>query len=122
MRRLAALALSVCFLGLGSGLLRFAHELSHELAHADAGSQPAASSAAPGETSHGHHPHPPHHHDESSCELHAMLNAPLVLTRAPHTVNQPILLVTFLRFLPAPVERLRLPARIDCRGPPALLA
>ena len=125
MRRFAALVLAVCFLGLGSGGLRFAHEFEHELAHelthaqADAASQAAGTSPADPPT----HPHDHRHpHDESTCELHALLNAPLVLTQAQPLIAKSGLLVTFVRLLATPVERLRLPARIDCRGPPALMA
>lgn len=122
MRRVAALLLVVGLLSLGSGSLDFAHELAHRL------EEPPANAAAPShdqrhDAHHHHHPHDHRHpHDEFTCHLYALLNAPLALTQAPKMLVGVGLLVGFLTLLFTPTERLRLPTRINCRGPPASLA
>ena len=108
----AALLASLCFLGLGSGVLRFAHDAEH--ARADARVAAAARAAGLPVDPAGRHTH-----DESNCDVHALLNAPLVAPQAVPLLVQFGLFVAFLTLLSTPVERLRLPARIHCRGPPA---
>ena len=116
MRRVLPLVLAACILGLGSGVLRFAHEADH--AHADACAEEAAGITG---AHHGTHDHPlpgHHHHDESNCDLHALLNLPLAVTPAVVLLLQFGLFVAFLTLFATPLEQLRLPTRIDCRGPP----
>ena len=110
--RVAALLLSLCFVGLGSGVLRFAHDAAH--AHDDARVDAAARAAGLPVDPAGRHAH-----DESNCDLHALLNAPLLAAQTVPLLVQLGLFVAFLTLLSNPVTRLRLPARIDCRGPPA---
>jgi hypothetical protein len=101
MHHVAAIVLAMCFLGLGSGLLRFTHELEHAHDH---------------DRDHDHHPH-----DASNCEVHALLNAPLAVTPVVTLLVHLGVFVAFLTLLATPVARLRLPGRIDCRGPPSCL-
>jgi hypothetical protein len=112
MRRVSTALLLLCFLGLGSGALRFAHDAAH--ARDDARLESAARSAGLPVPTHDRHPH-----DESNCDLHALLNAPLALTHVTPLLVQLGLFVAFLTLLTTPVTHLRLPARIDCRGPPS---
>jgi hypothetical protein len=111
MHRVGAAILLLCFLGLGSGALRFAHDAAHR--QHDARLEHAARAAGIPIEPKDHHPH-----DESNCDLHALLNAPLALTNETPLLVQLGLFVAFLTLLSTPVARLRLPARIDCRGPP----
>jgi hypothetical protein len=115
MRRLSTALLLLCFLGLGSGALRFAHDAAH--AWDDARRESAARLAGVPVSPHDHHPH-----DETNCDLHALLNAPLALAHVTPLLVQLGLFVAFLTLLTTPVARLRLPSRIDCRGPPPCLA
>jgi hypothetical protein len=115
MQRVAAVLLAVCFLGLGSGVLRFAHEAEH--ARQDATADATLAAGLPGMPA-GHNHDGRHHHNESTCELHALLNAPLALTPVVTVLVHLGLFVAFLTLLSTPVARLRLPARINCRGPP----
>lgn len=112
MRGAAALVLALCFLGLGSGVLRFAHDRAHasEDARLDAA---ARAQGLPVDPASGRQ------HDESNCDLHALLGAPLAVTSAVPVLVQLGLFLAFLTMLSAPVARLRLPGRIDCRGPPS---
>jgi hypothetical protein len=113
-RRVFPLLLVACFLGLGSGLLRFAHENHH--AHEDALAD-AAAQCVPADHGGDDHQHP-RRHDESTCDLHALLNAPLTVAPVVTLLVHLGLFVAFLTLLTTPLARLRLPARIDCRGPP----
>ena len=111
MRRWVAVILVTSFLGLGSGTVRFAHDFTHDCHHAVADAAPGAADP-PAEPQDHDHPH------ESSCELHAVLNAPLVLAQAPSPQVELRRCVESQPLRPTPVQRLRLPTRIDCRGPP----
>ena len=110
MHRFAAILLAACFAALGTGVLRYAHDAAH--AYADAHGSDGAVHAPD-------HDHVPPHHDETNCEVHALLNAPIV---GPGVVPALVLLGLFVAFLtllaPRPV-RARVLARIDCRGPPS---
>jgi hypothetical protein len=112
-RCLAGILLLLTFASTGSGALARLHDLAH---------------ARQDHHGHGHddgdHEHVPAPaqpvHDETNCELHAMLRAPLM---AGTTVPVLILLGLFAAFLTQLAPRLhsqRVPARIDCRGPPVL--
>jgi heme A synthase len=102
-QRLAAIVLATCFAALGTGALRFAHDASH--AYADA-RHPEGSGSVP-------------QHDETNCDLHALLNAPLMHAGAVPLLVLLGLFVAFLTVLaPQPVS-VRVLSRIDCRGPPS---
>jgi hypothetical protein len=111
-RRVSITLLLLCFLGLGSGALRFAHDAAH--ARDDARIETAARAAGVPVDPKDRHPH-----DESNCDLHALLKAPLAVAPVIPLLVQLGLFVAFLTLLVSPVTRLRLPARIDCRGPPS---
>jgi hypothetical protein len=108
-RRAAAIVLLLVFALLGTGALRFVHDLGH--AHEDAAARAEHGGGG------GHHGLPVH--TEWNCELHALLTGPIVATSA---VPLLILLGLFVAFLteltPAAVPR-RPAFRFDCRGPPA---
>ena len=92
-RRLLVTVLALALLALGTGALQYAH--NHE--HAD-------------------HATP---HDESTCFLHAQLQAPLI-----SAANVPLLIlaglfVAFLTLLTSQPVSHRPLLSLDCRGPPA---
>ena len=110
-KRCAPVLLVLSFTALGSGLLRHAHDAAHarEDAHLAAAREEAPSKPVP----------LPAHHDETNCEFHALLNAPLIHDSAVPVLVLLGLFVAFLTLLaPQPVT-VRLIRRIDCRGPPA---
>ena len=117
LRHAAPILLITCFLALGSGALRFAHDAQHAMEDAAASRcfEPAAGGEHHSPGPHRHH-HP--HHDESNCATHALLSAPLLASTAVPVLVSLGLLLAFLTLLSPPVAQLRLPARIDCRGPP----
>ena len=116
LRYTAPTLLVACFLALGSGALRFAHDAQH--AREDAARAACAEAGVGGERhSHGRDHHH-RHHDDSNCALHALLGAPLLALGAVPVLVQLGVFVAFLTLLAPPLARLRLPARIDCRGPP----
>jgi hypothetical protein len=101
--RFSAILLLLAVAAVGSGALRYAHELEHAShdAHHDEDS-----------------PAPPH--DESNCFTHAQLKLPML--GAGHV---PVLVcigifVAFLTLLHAPVRSRRPFLLLDSRGPPAL--
>ena len=112
MRRLGAVVLAVCFLGLGSGALRFVHDAEHAREDARVAAD-AREAGLPVD------PAGPRHHDESNCDLHALLSAALAVTHVVPLLVQLGLFVAFLTLLAARVDGLRLVQRIHCRGPPA---
>jgi hypothetical protein len=107
-RRLSIL-LALWFAVLGTGGLEYLHNLDHiredarVTAAANAEGRPTP--AAP-------------IHDDSNCDVHAQLHAPLL---AGHCVPPLLVLTHFVPFEP-PVNILPVcrgtPERIDCRGPP----
>jgi hypothetical protein len=108
--------LILCFGALGSGLLGYAHNAVHalqdarEVAHAFTNRTDAMPAPAPAPA--------PRHHDETNCDLHAQLSAPLM-----HSAVVPLLvflglLVAFLTQLAPPLVTQRVITRLDCRGPP----
>ena len=110
MRRIGAIVLALCFVALGTGALRFAHDKAH--AYADARAARSGS---------GSDSDPLPHHDETNCDLHALLNAPLMPAGAVPLLVLLGLFVAFLTLLaPQPVS-VRVARRIDCRGPPSFL-
>ena len=121
MRRLATLVLAACFLGLGSGWLRFAHDSVHDCLHAAMEAAGATHADESQDESH-RHGDGEHAHDEAACELRAVLNAALVLPQAAPPVVQAGPPLAFVTPRCQTVPGLRLPARIQCRGPPAAAA
>ena len=113
MRRFPAILLLIAVATLGSGALRYAHEMAHADAHlAD----------AHGHSGHGHGEAPSHApaHDESNCFVHAMLKLPML--GAGHV---PVLVligtfVAFLTSLPVAVRCRRPVLLLDSRGPPLI--
>jgi hypothetical protein len=108
-RRVAAILLMLSFLGLGSGVLEYLHNLQHE--REDAAEPKLARAAGL--------PEQPHKtHDQTNCEFHAQLH---VLMLSSGWVPLLVLLGVFIACLTTLAEPLvgqRIPLRIDCRGPP----
>src|SRR4029453_15083060 len=69
-RRTGAILLLFAFLGLGSGALSWLHNLAHEQEDTVAAADLPAGSGQPS----------PLPHDETNCNLHAMLRAPIAST------------------------------------------
>lgn len=118
MRRAAALVLAVCFLALGSGAAEFLHNAGH--ARDDAAAATGTSEAAlfgRADAPDDHSPAPVH--DDTNCRTHAVLHSPLVAGGWVPVLVFLGLFVAFLTLLPQSLPTLRLPLRIDCRGPPA---
>lgn len=108
MRYFAGILLLLTFASTGSGALARLHDLAHA------------------QQDHQHHGHshdeqaPAPAHDETNCELHAMLRAPLVSGTAVPVLILLGLFAAFLTLLAPRLHSQRVPARIDCRGPPVL--
>ena len=109
MKRFAAILLIGCFVGLGSGALDYVHDL----AHANEDAQQDAICKKMGL------PILPHRHDETNCDVHAQLHMPLLAAGWMPILVCLGLFVAFLTPLILPLIPRLLPARIDCRGPPA---
>jgi len=58
-------------------------------------------------------------HDDSNCPFHAQLHVPLIQTHAIVLLICMGLLIAFVSQLAPPTVCTRMPARIDCRGPPS---
>jgi hypothetical protein len=115
MRRFAALVMVLCFLALGSGSVEFLHNQAH--AREDAANE-LTGLASSHSSEHSDSNHAPLH-DESNCQLHAMLHAPLAaVTQAAVLICRgPVVAVVAVA---TPIFlSLRVPLRLDCRGPPA---
>jgi hypothetical protein len=108
-RRFAAILLLAGFLGLGTGGLQYLHEMQH--AAEDARQDAAAKKAGL--------PVLPHQHDESTCEFCAQLHLQFVVIGWVPILICLGLLIAFLTLLDTPLIPRAIPARIDCRGPPA---
>jgi hypothetical protein len=95
---------------LGSGAVEYIHNLQH--AREDAAVQEAFAKAGM--------PVPDiPDHDDSNCDIHAQLHFPLLpIAWVPLLIGLG-LLVAFLTLLAPRLVSQRVPARIDCRGPPA---
>lgn len=113
MRRIPAILLVLASLALGSGALEWVHNCAH--AREDAHRAAEATAAA------GQDPAPADHpdHDESTCRLHALLNAPQLPTAGPALLVCGGLFVALLTPNAPRIEARRTPLRLDCRGPPA---
>ena len=120
--RFPAILLSTWFALLGTGAAEFAHNLQHR--HEE---HLAAAAAA----EHAHATDQDHDHDDdsapgsplpsdSNCPVHAQLHLPLM---AGAWLPPLVLSTASVPLVPPPPASLvshRSPARIDCRGPPAL--
>ena len=111
--RAVALILALCFLALGSGLVRSWHDAVH--AHEDACHHAASAvDGLPAE----HDDHHPQHHDETNCFTHAQLSQGLaVVAWVPLLVCLGLFVafLTLLDSLPVPNEFV---SGLACRGPP----
>jgi hypothetical protein len=97
------------FLALGSGAVEFLHNAQHAREDAQRRSnsrQSDSDRSAPV-------------HDDTNCPVHAQLHLPLVATPAIVLLICAGLLVAFVTQLAPFPARVCIPARIDCRGPPA---
>lgn len=109
LRRFASILLLIAFAFVGSGALRYSHDLAHLKEDIASG----ATRSANGQKA------PLPLHTEWNCQLHAMLAAPLITTSAIPLLILLGLLVAFLTELaPKPVS-VRPIFRFDSRGPPA---
>ncbi len=108
-RRLPSLILLPVFLALGSGAVAYLHERAHQ---AEDAAQAQANKDA------GLPDQEPPHHDESNCDFHAQLHIPLASVAWVPLLILLGLFVAFLTLISHPLVAKRLPARIDCRGPP----
>jgi hypothetical protein len=108
-RIVLAMLIAAWFLALGTGAVKYAHNAQHACEDAH----------------HAQHHHddgapPPPVHDETNCQFHAQLNSPIIAMPVLVLLIGAGLLVAFLTELPRSSVTLRIPSRIDCRGPPAL--
>ena len=123
MRRLPAILAICAVAALASGLLGYVHDTAHALRdghatdHAD-----HADHAEHGHDEHGglgEHPAQPVH-DETNCFVHAQLAQPMIGTGVVQLLVCLGLFVAFLTLLPDSLVSRRVPARLDCRGPPSV--
>ena len=123
MRRFPAILLLTAVATLGSGALRYAHEMAHAAGHFTATHDEEGHGRGHGHShSHSHDDGPSHAplHDESNCFVHAMLKLPML--GAGHV---PVLVligtfVAFLTSLPVAVRCRRPVLLLDSRGPPVV--
>ena len=109
MYRFGPILLAISFTLLGSGALEHVHNLDH-----------AARDAGYGDARHADGDHPaPAGHDESNCDIHAQLQAPLIAAGWVPALVCLGLFVAFLTLLSPRLMPQRVPLRTDCRGPPA---
>ena len=113
-RRFAAIPLIVCFLALGTGAARYAHALEH--ARADALAARAHEPGAGGD--HNHQPAAPRH-DETNCEFHARLSAPMITAAMVPLLVFMGVFVAFLSVLAQPLWSQQRVVPFHSRGPPA---
>ena len=109
MRRVIAIFLTLVFTALGSGALNWLHDLTHDRQDS------IADARSTGEDQSDHH----RSHNESNCDLHALLRAPVTTTA---WVPLLVLLGLFFAFLTQLAPSLLSQPTfcwIDCRGPPA---
>src|SRR5262245_40761199 len=104
MRRVTSILLLVAFAATGSGLLQRVHAMAHEQEDAVVGSEREQA------------PNPSH--DDSNCNLHLMLSAPIVSAGWVPLLVLLGVFVAFLTQLPTRLVGQFALVRIDCRGPP----
>lgn len=105
-QRLVSSLLCACFALIGAGALKHLHNFSH------ASPAIAEAQAAP-----ERHPAPLPADHERDCPLHLMLASPLLAPDADVVVGEAMVRWT-LQAEAAALVASRLPARVDCRGPP----
>jgi hypothetical protein len=114
MRRLSAMVLMLAVAALGSGALRYVHELDHIARDAH--------SCETGTGSDQHAPSSPAH-DDAECFLHAQLNLPMVGGGGYVALLVCFgVFVAFLTSVSVPVLCRRPVLLLDSRGPPAAQA
>jgi len=108
--RIASILLLFSVLGIGSGALDFLHELGHQAEDARMDAMAKAAGIPPLK----------HEHDDSNCDVCAQLHMiSLILIGWMPMLIFLGLFIAFLTLLPRRLIPRPLPARIDCRGPPA---
>ncbi len=112
MRWWTAIVLVGCFLGIGSGGLEYVHNLQHEAEDAREDALAKASG----------HSTEDHHHDENNCEVHAQLHMAIIAYSWTPLLIFLGIWIAFLSLLAVPLIPRALPTRVDCRGPPCVLA
>jgi hypothetical protein len=125
LHRLAPILLAISFTLLGSGTLEHVHNLDHAARDAAAANEGPEGPGHACDAAHGHahdadgnhHPGVPGH-DESNCDIHAQLQAPLLAARWVPLLVCLGLFVAFLTLLSPRLTPQRVPLRTDCRGPP----
>jgi hypothetical protein len=120
--RFPAILLSVWFTLLGTGAAEFAHNLQHRHDDHLAAAAAAAEHANTAVDDHDDSDPGSPVHSDSNCPTHAQLHLPLM---AGAWVPPLVLSTASVPLVPPPPASLvshRSPARIDCRGPPALLS
>jgi hypothetical protein len=106
-------------LTVGSGALRWLHEIVHPADHHHHGIAVLHEHGDP--VHHGEHPDAPLPHDESHCVLVALLKLPMLGAGAVPVLLYLGLFAAFLLRIPASAPRSRRPVLpLDSRGPPAL--
>ena len=113
MRRLLIILTVVWFLARGIGLVEYVHNTQHAKEDAQCAALSNADRSRPDRQTPVH--------DDSNCAIHAQLHLPLIATPIVVLLICAGLLVAFVTQL-APVRAdIRLPSRLDCRGPPSLV-
>jgi hypothetical protein len=108
LHRTASFLLLFCFLGLGSGVIEYAHNLQHAAEDAIEDAKARAAGLPPES----------HHHDESNCHVHAQLHLGCLPAGWLPVLIALGLWISFLTLLSEPLIPRAVPVRIDCRGPP----
>ncbi|HEY7088402.1 MAG TPA: hypothetical protein VH518_09960 [Tepidisphaeraceae bacterium] len=93
------------FLSLGTGAVEYLHNAQHAREDAQRSRQDPPAPA----------------HDESNCPVHAQLHQPLIVAPAVVLLICAGIFVAFISQLAPAFHSLRIPSRIDCRGPPPLV-
>ncbi len=103
MRRVPAILLLLAIVALGSGPLRYVHELDHADRH-----------------SHAHEPggEPEHHDDPAKCFVHAQLTLPMLVAGPAPLLVLAGLLIAVLALSPGRAPSCRLILAAHPRGPP----
>jgi hypothetical protein len=108
MHRLAAIFVVVWFLALGSGLVGRAHDRQH-----------AREDAVRAAVAQGKGAPKPVEHNDTNCFFHAQLHMPAVSAGWVPVLICLGLWIAFVTQLASSLVSCHVPARLDCRGPPA---
>jgi hypothetical protein len=111
-KRWTSILLLGCFLCIGTGVLEFVHDLQHQAEDVRADAMARAAGR----------PIQHHEHDESNCDVCAQLHMAIIVYHWVPLLVLLGLLVAFLTQLDTPLIPLPMPARLSCRGPPAVFA